>query len=407
MRWLWRAFCAIAVSTTAVAGAWAEDSDQLRGYLQMKLRSTNNFTGVHDYYGFALGVNLNRYLGVELSGEKFEIFPRVDLGTVGEYAAFPVMPQIRLRYPFLGDRLVPYVIAGGGIAFTDFNDRKAPAFGLKVKDESTTPVGAVGAGIEYFLSDNIAFGAEFKYLFAGDQTLQIGGSAYRVNISAPLTTFSLRLLYPELRPVSFSAPPDSVPPDSAPARLYVGFRAGVAVATDTAIASGIEARPLPYAIGGKLNEHFGVAVGLDVGRYLGIDMAVEGYEVTMALPGVGSIGEYAFYSVVPQLRARYPVEAGRLVPYAIGGVGLGHAEFNDRKPHGALLAVSAVSNSLAVTAGAGVEYFVTKRIAAGVETKYSYSPGHTITINGHAEEGTLQALLVSIGLRVYLADFGR
>ena len=403
MRWLVGVFCAIAVSITAVAGAWAEDSDQLRGYLQLKLRSTNNFTDVHDYYGFGLGVNLNRYLGFELSGEKFEIFPKISgLGTVGEYAVFTVMPQIRLRYPLLGDKLVPYVIAGGGIAFTDFNDRKAPAFGLEVKDESTTPVGTVGAGIEYFLADNIAFGVEFKYLFAGDQTLEVGGTAHRINVSTPLTTFSLRLFYPELRPVSFPDPPD--PP---PARLYVGFRAGVAVPTDTDIAPGIEARPLPYAIGGVLNEYFGVAVGLDVGRYLGIDVAVEGYEVTMALHGVGSVGEYAFYSLVPQLRARYPVAAGRLVPYAIGGVGLGHAEFNDRKPRGADFSISAVSNSIAVTAGAGAEYFITSKIAAGVEAKYSYSPGHTIKINGHSEEGTLQALLVSIGLRVYLADFGR
>jgi hypothetical protein len=34
------------------------------------------------------------------------------------------VPQLRLRYPFLDDRLVPYLVAGAGIAFTDFNDRK-------------------------------------------------------------------------------------------------------------------------------------------------------------------------------------------------------------------------------------------------------------------------------------------
>jgi hypothetical protein len=65
VRWLAAAVCAIAISAAAVAGAWAEDSGELRGYLQLKLRSTNNFTDVHDYYGFGLGVNLNRYLGSE------------------------------------------------------------------------------------------------------------------------------------------------------------------------------------------------------------------------------------------------------------------------------------------------------------------------------------------------------
>ena len=59
--------------------------------------------------------------------------------------------------------------------------------------------------------------------------------------------------------------------------------------------------------------------------------------------------------------------------------------------------------SLALPAGELVD----EQIAAGVETKYSYSPGHTIKVNGHSEEGILQALLVSVGLRVYLTDFGR
>ena len=35
------------------------------------------------------------------------------------------------------------------------------------------------------LADNIAFGVEFKYLFAGDQTLQVGGSSHRINASTP------------------------------------------------------------------------------------------------------------------------------------------------------------------------------------------------------------------------------
>jgi opacity protein-like surface antigen len=57
--------------------------------------------------------------------------------------------------------------------------------------------------------------------------------------------------------------------------------------------------------------------------------------------------------------------------------------------------------------GGGVEYFVTSNIAFGAEAKYMYSPGHTIRINGHAESATLQAMLVSIGLRAYLAKFKR
>ena len=49
------------------------------------------------------------------------------LGTIGEYGVFALMPQVRLRYPLFRGRLVPYVIGGAGVAFTDFNDRKTPS----------------------------------------------------------------------------------------------------------------------------------------------------------------------------------------------------------------------------------------------------------------------------------------
>jgi hypothetical protein len=53
---------------------------------------------------------------------------------------------------------------------------------------------------------------------------------------------------------------------------------------------------------GVLDEYYGLAVGLDFGRYLGAELAVEGYEVAMGLKGVGSIVEYAIYTFIPQLR---------------------------------------------------------------------------------------------------------
>ena len=136
-------------------------------------------------YGFGLGANLNRYLGFELSGDHFEIFPKVrGLGTVGEYGAFALMPQVRARYPLWHDRLVPSD-RRRGITLTDFNDRKKPAFGLPVKDESNTWAATLGAGIDYFLADNISLGLEFKYLFAGDQTLKVGTPRPRSTCRTP------------------------------------------------------------------------------------------------------------------------------------------------------------------------------------------------------------------------------
>lgn len=403
LRWLAGAWVAFAVFAAAVAGAWAEDSDQFRWYFHLKARDTNRFTGVHDYYGFGLGANLNRHFSVELSGDRFEIFPENRDGRqIGEYGVFALMPQFRARYPLFGDRLVPYVLAGAGVAFTDFNDRKAPAFGISVKDESLTPVGTLGAGIEYFLDDNISIGVEFKYLFAGEQTLRVGGVAQKIDASTPLTSIGVRLFYPELRPS-----PLADAGEHTPTRLYLGLRAGVAIPTDTDLTSEIEARPVPAALGGTFGKYFGFGLGLDLNRYVGVELAAEGFEVVLARKGLGSVGEYAIYSFIPQLRLRYPIEQGRLVPYGLLGVGLVHAEWNDRKPRAAPGSIKAKDDSIAAVVGAGIEYFLTRNIALGLESKYLYSPGHEIEVEGRSDDATIQAVAVTFGLRIYLATFGR
>ena len=384
-------------------GAGAEDSDIPRWYLQLKFRDTDSNTGVHDSYGFGVGANLNRYLGFELSGDRFEIFPKVrGLGTVGEYGVFALMPQVRLRYPVWHDRLVPYVIGGAGIALTDFNDKKRPAFAYQVQSESNTWAAALGAGVEYFLADNLALGVEFKYLFAGDQTLKVGTASTTVNASNPLVSFALRMFYPELRPAS---PAEIAEP--APARFYLAFRIGGAIPTKSEIAPGIENRPVNNAIGGSVDEYYGLAFGFDFGRYLGAELAIEGYEVVLGIKGIGSIEEYAIYTFIPQLRLRYPIWGGRLVPYAVGGVGVGHVEGNDRKPNGANVSFHANGNGIAAAVGGGIEYFLTRNIAAGLESKWSYTGGHNITINGNSQTATVQAAVVTLGLRVYFYDFGR
>jgi hypothetical protein len=55
-----------------------------------------------------------------------------------------------------------------------------------------------------------------------------------------------------------------------------------------------------------------------------VELVGEGYETTLEFQGVGSLGEYAVWDVIPHLRLRYPVADGRVVPYALAGVGLGY-----------------------------------------------------------------------------------
>jgi opacity protein-like surface antigen len=380
----------------------AEDSDRFRPYVGLRFFDTNPATGVHDLFGFSLGANLNRYFGVELSGDRYEVFPDISpYGTIGEYGVFALIPQVRIRYPVFEDKLVPYVVGGVGAAFNSFGDRKPRGFGLSIQDQTSTVVaGTAGVGIEYFIADNIAVGIEGRYLFAPDPTLLVQGNREKVKISAPLFTFGMRMFYPELTPAPMAEAREHVP-----TRFYVGVRGGGAVIVDSELIPGLEAENTGNAIGGVLSKYFGVSGGFNFGRYLGLEIALDGYEVNLDLSGTGTIGEYAVYTAIPYLRLRYPMAGDRLQPYLLGGFGYGYTEFNDRKPPGANLSIDAQSSSWAMGFGAGIEYFVTSNIALGLEMKYVYTPGHSIAIGSNpARDAAPSALLFSVGLRAFLLD---
>src|SRR5262245_6149484 len=389
--------------TASAVPARAQDSDRFRPYFGLKFFDTNPATGVHDLYGFSLGANLNRYFSLELSGDRYEVFPDVPpYGTIGEYGVFALIPQVRVRYPFFEDRLVPYFVGGVGAAFTEFNDRKPRGFGLSIQDQSATVFAATaGLGVDWFFADNLAFSVEGRYLFAPDPTLLVQGQREKVKIAAPLVTFGLRMFYPELTPAPMAEAREDVP-----TRIYFGARAGGAVILNEDLAPGLSSEPTNNSIGGALSKAFGLSLGVNWGRYFGVELAADGYEVNLNLRGSGNIGEYAVYTAIPAVRLRYPMLGDRLQPYVLGGFGYGHAEFNDRKPPGANLHVQANSSSWAMSFGAGAEYFVTSNIALGLEMKYLYTANQPITIGSNpTQDVTLSALFIALSLRAFLVDF--
>jgi hypothetical protein len=236
---------------------------------------------VRDYWGLSVGGNLNRYLGGELSGDLFERRLKVQgFGSVGEYAVTAVVPQIRVRYPLFDGKLTPYAVAGAGFAVGEFNDRKQGTFGHGVDADRTVPVGTLGGGIEYFLADGLAVGVEVKYLFAGDQTLRIDKVEYSHSIASLLTSFGVRLFYPE-RP---TAPP--IDPEGGRMRLYLGLRVGGAAVTNSHVSDRLTIEPEPPAIG-PLNQYFGGALGLDITHHVGVELVLEGYETNIELAESG------------------------------------------------------------------------------------------------------------------------
>lgn len=397
-----RLLAALGAALALAGTAAAEDSDRPRYYLHLRAQDTNPF-GVHDAWGVALGANFNRYFGLELAGDIYELdFEPSGYGKIGEYSVFALLPQLRVRYPLFKDRLVPYLVGGVGVAFTEFNDRKPKGFGLAVDTESTVIVGSVGGGLEYFIDDNIAIGVEVKYLVSGNQTSHVQGESKRTDVNALLTTLGLRVFYPELRPR-----PIAVSDAETRARFYLGVRVGAAVLVGDSLDSGLHVDPEPAAYGNTGNQHFGFAVGADIGQHVGLELSVEGFEARLSVPGVGSIREYAIYSFLPQARLRYPMLSGALVPYLIGGVGVAYGESNDEKPKGANVSVDASSLGVAATVGAGLEYFITRNVAFNLETRYLFSRGHSIRVDGVDHKGAVDAVLASLGLRVYLYDLKR
>jgi opacity protein-like surface antigen len=187
----------------------AQDTDDARGYLGVRLgitaaSSTDIGGGLgatpnEQVLGVSLGVNLGRYLGVELAGDGWERNMRLAGRTIGEFAMYTVMPMLRARYPLLEGRVSPYVLVGVGAAYTEFNDRKRPGFEVDVGGTAWGVVGALGVGAEYFVANNIAIGAEAKYIISRDQDVRLNGGRQSLDLDTLLATAGVRLYFPEVR----------------------------------------------------------------------------------------------------------------------------------------------------------------------------------------------------------------
>jgi opacity protein-like surface antigen len=161
----------------------------------------------------------------------------------------------------------------------------------------------------------------------------------------------------------------------------------------------LELRPEGAAIG-SLSQLFGVALGVDVSPRWGLWLSAEGFESVLAVRGQGSSAEYALYAVMPQIRLRYPVANGRVMPYVLAGVGASYAEVNDTKPRGRIVKVEGKGLGVAGEAGAGVDYFIARNVAVGLEGKYLYSRDQTVKVSGTRQTLNLDSLLATIGLRL-------
>lgn len=187
----------------------AQDTEDLRGYLGVRLGITAGIdtdiggglgaTPNEQIIGVSLGLNLGPYLGLEIAGDGWERNMRFGGRTIGEFAMYTGIPMLRARYPLLEGRLTPYALAGLGVGYTEFNDRKRPGFGVDVGGTSWGVVGAVAVGLEYFVANNIAIGVETKYIVSRDQEIRVNGRQQSLDLDTVLATAGLRLFFPEVK----------------------------------------------------------------------------------------------------------------------------------------------------------------------------------------------------------------
>lgn len=137
---------------------------------------TPSLGAVNQTGGLLFGWDFDRNWGAELAWDFLEFRPELDGQVIGEYALKMVIPQLRYRIPLDGGSWVPYLNAGVGASFSEFNDRKAAGYGLKIDAQGFHPVASAGAGIEYFVHRDLSVLADLGWIYAWDQQFGVGSA---------------------------------------------------------------------------------------------------------------------------------------------------------------------------------------------------------------------------------------
>lgn len=403
-RCAWRGLLTLVALVGGMPWVMAEDGPKPRAYLHFRAGEISPQWEVDDHYGISFGYNFNRILGVEFAVDSFE--RELDLsgiGVIGEESVASFVPQLRVRYPVLKDRLVPYVVMGAGPAVLQLNDRQKAGFGRELDADVTRAGFVVGGGLEYFLADNIAVGFEGKYLWMDEVDVMVDGVAYPKDLSSFMGALSLRVYFSENhpRPLVEESPPS-------PSRLYFGIQYGGGVITDDRVTSNVSLDPEASALGGVFSPGGGLRVGADLGSNWGVEFALDVTEWNIVADDIGAVGEYSLYPAQLLLRLRQPLGRGRWVPYFLVGGGIMYAELNDKKERGTDLNLDAKGVYPSVGVGGGIEYFVARNFSMNLETRWVYSWDHAFTVGtGPEEKGDLSVFQAMIGFRLYLLEFGK
>lgn len=178
-------------------------------------------------------------------------------------------------------------------------------------------------------------------------------------------------------------------------RFYIGGRAGITFFTSSQLTEQVKID--------STDDIFGAVVGLNLGKHFGVEITLDYQEPSLTVSGLGKIGEFSTWHVIPHLRVRYPLANGKLTPYFLGGAGIGFAEFNDPTPRGADFPFATERTSITGSVGGGIEYFVANNIAVGVESRFLFF-NVDIEVEGSRQKVDLNKGLIYGGIRIFFPE---
>lgn len=368
-----------------------------RGSLQIRFGESNPMTAAHDVGGLSAGFVYGKYLGVDLSLDSYELFlddtrPGWDVAKIAELSLLTIGPTVRFRYPLLDGELEPYLLAGGGVAIEEVNDRTADVQLPGDGGKKVRGFGVVGGGIDWFFAENTAVGVEGRYFIMGSESYDVEGNPGSVDLNVGIATLNLRVLYPQ----GPDAPP--VETERGRSRFSFALRVGGALPVQTNAFPGVRASAEQPVFGTGFTTEFGATIGYDFNRWFGIDLAFENYELKLTHDELGSIGEYSVFPITVQPRVRLPGLPPRWEPYGFMGVGAELTELND-KPNFQDHTVAGGDTAVIGTFGAGLDYYFATNAALGLVGKYVISRGHDLVVD-ESLSGNLDSFLLSLSLKV-------
>jgi opacity protein-like surface antigen len=352
--------------------------------------------GINVVLGAGGGYNITDHWGLELQGHGTEPDIRSQTyGKIKEFSNITVMPAVRFRYPLGDGRLVPYLTGGVGLSLNEVNDTGNPK--IKVETERSSIVGAIAAGLEYFVAEDVAVGLEVhSFIYpAIDSSMVVRDQANRiilddhdqVNLTSVAGLAHLRLFPGQSsahgkRRLFFA---DRGPFDTDAVRVYLYGLAGHTQILDGDFGGNIE-----VVAPGDFNATLGGGLGVNVSRHWGYEVQLFNSEPNMNLSGVGKFAELSNFTVLPMVRFRWPLRGGRVVPFATAGVGVAFNKINDVRNDVDQFGVGAVKTpqvsvdetSVAGSVAVGVEYFLNHHVSIGLSVPFYLYPDWDTEVRG-------------------------